>query len=220
MDNTINEIRKLFGTLSHEKKKVLLLETLGKPAVDWYDYRQKTKGQRIVDPKTGRWVSEFSANGQKYFIRTPDEGLSLLRYSKLKEYLSIVGFDATYSEQMAAYNRMVGYANTLVTPKPQLNALFAEIENQRKAIQNANRNWDFSAIAATLFVVRPDEKLDEWVQVEQEKKIEDWNKANIPASDFFLLCIGWGSQLQQQYSELLTQAQKMGQQSASLVGST
>jgi len=171
------------------------LAILGQDAKTWYESRTLQSRHRIIDPDSGKWVSQFTANGNKYFIRSAADGLGFKRYVEMKRILSVVGFDATYSEQLNALNRITSAANTLVTKTPQLDVLFREIENMRESIRRTERKWDYSLFAATLFIVRPDEDLNEWSEAQAEEKIEDWQAEGLHEQDFFLLVILWASQL-------------------------
>lgn len=171
------------------------ISVLGPDAKTWHEARTLQSRYRIVDPDTGKWVSQFQANGNKYYIRSASDGLGFKRYVEMKRLLSVVGFDATYSEQLAALNRMTAAANTLVSKSPQLDLLFREIENMRESIKRADRKWDYSLFAATLFIVRPDEDLNEWSESIASEKIDDWAAEGLHEQDFFLLVILWASQL-------------------------
>lgn len=212
--SNINEISKSLSALPESEKKKVLATVFGADAAQWYEYKRKTSTERLVNPQTGEWVSSFKANGQTYYIRTPEQGLSLLRLTMLKKQLSAVGFNASYGEQMGSLNRMVGCVNTLTTKEPKLYDLVLEIENQRQAITNSNRNWDFSFTACTLFIVRPDEDLTTYNEQEQESKIEDWNKAGLHPEDFFLCSIKWAMQLQERSQRLLGRIKQQAEKSS------
>lgn len=190
-----SELKKALNSGKKGEFDQVVLEYLGEHAKDWYNFRRKNKTQRIVDSDTGKWVSEFEANGTKYYIRSAKEGIGIERYTKLRQMLSIVGFDATFADQVAAINRIKKYANSLVTKDPQLDKLFAEIANMEEAITRTDRKFDFSMYAATLFIFTEDEDLTKWDERLAEKKIKDWNDAKIHEHDFFLLVSLWPVQL-------------------------
>ena len=192
--------------------KDIALEILGKEAKEWFDYRQKSDFTRLVDPDTGKWMSEFEAGGNKYFVRSPDDGIGLLRYTKLKQFFSKVGFDASYPDQMANLNKIVEYANKLGSKEQDLSEMFRAIDNMREAIKRSDRQWDFSFMAATLFIVRKGEDLTAWNEQEAEEKIKDWNKAGWHEYDFFLLVIFWGSLLSQRSQKSFQQMKKIAEQ--------
>ena len=188
-DTLIKELKK------HKQREQISDAVFGDEFKRWRMYRIKDSSSRLIDPNSGQWVPEFVANKKTYFIRDPEQGIGLLRYAKLKQMLSIIGFDATYPDQLAALNRMNDAANTLVTEKPRLDILFTEIQNMRAAISKTDREWDYSVYAATLFIVTADEDLSTWTEELAEKKIADWNKAGYHEHDFFLLVMFWGSRL-------------------------
>lgn len=177
----------------HPQRESIALEALGREAQEWHRYRQQAHHTRLIDPNTGQWLSEFEAGGKKYYIRSPEDGLSLLRYTKLKQMLAEVGFDASYAEILAKVNELVEHANSLVTKAPRLDKLFAGLDNMRQAIQQGQRDWDKSFMAATLFIVTDGEDLRTWDERMAEQKIRDWNEAQFHAQDFFLLAMFWAS---------------------------
>lgn len=185
----------------HPEGQAIALEALGRDAVRWHKYRKQAHHTRLIDPESGQWVSEFDAGGKKYYIRSPDEGLSLRRYTKLKQLLAEVGFDASYSEQLAKLNELIGHANSLVTTSPRMDLLFSGLDNMRQAIQQSQRDWDKSFYAATLFIVTDGENLNEWDERLAEQKIQDWNEAQFHEQDFFLLAMYWASLMTQELNE-------------------
>lgn len=163
--------------------------------------KKDKKLKHIIDPDTGVWKNEFKANGKKYYIRTPDEGLSLFRYSVLKQRMVEVGFDGSFVNVLGQVDQVKGYANTLVTKQPRLDLLFSSLENMSQSLKKANRNWHYSYMAATLFIVTEDEDISEWTERDAEKKIEDWNKEGFHHLDFFLLVMYWVSSSTQKLNE-------------------
>lgn len=178
------------------------LNVLGRDAKQWWEYRNASAFKRLIDPESGQWASQFTANGVKYYIRRPEEGIGMKRYRELRRMLSVVGFNATYSDQMASLARMVDAANSLVTAKPRLSDLFQEITNMQAAIKSEERNWDFSFYAATLFIVTANEDLNEWSQAVAEEKIKNWHAEGLHEYDFFLLVMSWGLQLSEWWQQL------------------
>jgi hypothetical protein len=191
MKESLNEVQKLLRKLPKQKKQEIALNILGSEAKEWFEYRKTTTPPSLIDPNTQKIVSEFKANGQKYYIRRPEEGLPLLRYERLQELATVTSFDATYGEIVTKVNGLVEKANSLVTKAPKLNELFLDIENIKQSLKKTDRNWDYSLLTCTLFIVKPDEDLTKWEQQEQEKKIEDWNEAGIPMDNFFFLVVYW-----------------------------
>ena len=198
----------------HPEKVDIALSILGPEAAEWWKYKHRVKSARLVDPASGRWVSEFEAGGKKYYVRSPKEGISLYRYTKLKQMLSVVGFDATFAEQMSALTRMLDFANSLVTKEPKLDKLFAEIENMRQSINNTSRNWDFSYYAATLFIVTADEDLATWDERLADEKIAAWNAAGYHEHDFFLLVMFWAPRSAELLNASYEQIQKAAEAAA------
>ena len=214
MKDTLNEIQKLTRTLSKKEAQEVALSILGKDAKEWFAYKQASTPKRLIDPKTQQVVSEFHANGQKYYIRRPEEGLPLIRYERLQELSTVTAFDGTYTEIISKVNGLIEKANTLVTKQPKLNELFLDIENIKQSLSKTDRNWDYSLLTCTLFVVKPDEDLAKWDQREQEKKIDDWNQAGLLMQDFFFLVVYWAVRSHELRLSISKQAQKKAKRMA------
>jgi hypothetical protein len=187
----------------------IALNILGKDTREWYEARGETELGHIVNPETGKWVTPFMANGKKYHIRSVKEGLGFVRYKQLKQMLSVVGFNATYAEQIQAFNRMIKAANSLVTKEPKLDVLFAEIENMKQAIQRTDKHWDYSLYAATLFITREGEDMNTWSESEANEKIADWQAEGLHEFDFFTLVILYAMQLSQWWEALPAQVRRL-----------
>ena len=180
----IEQIRKQLRKLSKAEREELALDMLGEDAKAWWDHRARTN--RLILPN-GNWVSQFNAAGETYYILRADE-LSELRYTKLRDFESVVGNDSTIADQIMQANRMSALFNTLLTDKPKLHELGVEIANRQQALaERTKRNWDYSLMAATLVICRKGSDKTKWDEREAEQDIENWNKAGFPAHDFFLL---------------------------------
>jgi len=221
------DFNKLNGTQIHELLKrhpntvdaqEAAVALLGYDARDWWANRTETALGRIVDPQTGKWKTPFTANGHKYHIISPAEGIGIERYSMLSQMLSVVGFNASYAEQMTLINKMIGAANSLVTKEPKLDTLFEALSNMQKAITAADRDYHSSFYAATLVILREGEKTtDAWSEALANEKIEDWRAEGLHEHDFFLLVMlrasqsaewwkGLSRQLRAQHPSLFPQA--------------
>jgi hypothetical protein len=186
----------------------IALALLGDDARYWWNQRAKDPIKGIVDTQTGKYKTPFTANGVKYHIRSVREGLGFTRYKLLKQMLSVVGFNATFAEQMQAFDRLVKAANSLVSKEPKLDELFKEIENLRQAVNKTDRTWDYSFYAATLFIVREGEDLNDWNESMANEKIADWQAEGLHEHDFFFLVMFTASQLTEWWNDLPKQIDK------------
>jgi len=169
------------------------LAYLGDDALAWWQYRHRDKRTHIVDPETGKWVSEFQANGQTYYIRGPKDGIGLRRYAMLKKMLSVVGFDASFPEQMQLLGEVRQELEKVAQGQARFFTAVEKVLNMQKAIEQTNdRNYDFSLYTASLFVVRKGEDLAAHTDELAEEKIKDWEAAGIHEEDFFFLVLLWG----------------------------
>jgi hypothetical protein len=163
--------------------------------------RSESGAKHIFDAATMRWHPTFTANGTKYRVIPPGDGITLLRYTKLRTFLSMVGMDATLSEQMANVEKAKRLIDKIVNDKQGVVDLAVLITNMGEALIRTDRNWHYSTYAATLFIVTEGEDLGAWDEALAERKIADWNSEGIEAADFFLACwlweAKWNEKLQQ-----------------------
>lgn len=179
------------------------LSVLGADAKAWWSHRSETPVGRIVDPETGKWQTPFIANGRRYHIVSPEEGIGIERYSRFKQMISVVGFNATYSEQLQALNRMIEVYNRMAQGEKCAHELALEIESMRRAITKTDKNYDYAFYTATLFILRDGEKsTDPWTEQEANEKIADWAEEGLMPEDFFWLVMLRASSLTEWWKKL------------------
>lgn len=195
-----------------EKNLLATLENADDPQAAWnaaMKFIEKAMNtpdmMRLIDPDTLQWRTQFQANGTVYRIRTPEQGLPLLRYTKLRAALAMVGYDSTMPDMMQQLKRMRSLLNQ--EGKSMTFDLSVAVHNLMETVRKADRNWDFATWAATLFIIREGEDLTRYDEADAEKKIEDWNAAKIYPADFFLCCMKWeegrGKELQRLSGKVL-----------------
>jgi len=180
----------------------VLDKATGGAASDWYGYRMEKQYRHIVDPATGKWVSQFEAGGKTYYIRSPQNGIGMKRYTELMKRLPAIGFDDTFQNMAQHIQDAITAANTIGSKEPKLSDLFSLLTNLYEGIRRNDRQWQMSFILATLFIVTKDEDLAAWNFEDAQGKIEDWNKAQIHEQDFFFLVMSWRLLLSKWYESL------------------
>lgn len=188
---------------STDEVKDAALSLLGPDAKAWYAHHSQTPIGRIVDPQTGKWQTPFMANGKRYHIISPEEGVGIDRYSRFKQMISVVGFNATYTEQLEALNRMIAVYNRMAQGEKCAYEIALEIESMRKAITKTDKNYDYAFYASTLFIMREGEKAtDTWSEAEANEKIADWAEEGLMPEDFFLLVMLRAASLQEWWNKM------------------
>ncbi len=204
--NTLDakEIRSLLRRHpNQEEVQAAALALLGADAQAWWSHRAQTPVGRIIDPETGKWQTPFTANGKRYHIISPEEGVGIDRYSRFKQMISVVGFNATYTEQLEALNRMIGVYNRMAQGEKCAFEIALEIESMRRAITKVDKNYDYALYAATLFIMRDGEKVtDAWSESEANEKIGDWVAEGLLPEDFFLLVMLRASSLNEWWQKM------------------
>lgn len=151
--------------------------------------------KHIIDHTTLKFEHRFKANGTQYNIRTVEEGMGLYRWQLFSsKFFPLSGIDTTLGQLRMWNQQALQEANKIGTQLQNLSELFKALANFDEAVRRTDRNWDFSLYAATLFVTRKGENLDEWTEADAESKIEDWRKEGIHEADFFFLTMWWGTE--------------------------
>lgn len=172
----------------------VLGETLGKYAEDWYSTRLKNQPQRLVT-ESGEFVSEFTANGKTYFIRSPKESLPLKRAMELEKMSVVVPFNAGLGEVISSLQRMKQAVNNFAGAKElNISGLIEEIVNLEKGLRGeGDRKYPAALMMCTLFIYEPGEDLKTWDVSTANRKIDDWIMEGLLYDDFFLLGLQWST---------------------------
>lgn len=188
----------------------LLDKVTGGDASEWYEFRGQKEHIHIVDPNTGKWVSQFKgASGKTYYIRSPHQGIGMKRYTELMKRLPAIGFDDTFATLSQHVQDAIEAANTVGSPKPKLSDLFQCLANMNEGIRRNDRQWQMSFILCTLFIVTKDEDTSTWSFEDAQIKVEDWNKSQIHEQDFFFLVMYWRLLLAKWYEQLPDRIRKV-----------
>lgn len=154
-------------------------------------HRDEAGRFRLVNPESGGFMLNFTANGTKYKVLTPEDGIGMRRFSALRGYISRVGFDASLMEQFAQLQRIETAFN-----KAEYVKAAAGIHDMMQAINKANRAYPYAAEACCLFIVKDGESTKQVpTQAEIEAKILDWEEEEIHEQDFFFYCLTWATEL-------------------------
>jgi len=192
-DSTQKEIEKALKALDKHSQGA---------ASEWWEYRHQSHYTHIVDPSTGKWVSQFEANGTTYYVRSPITGIGMKRYTEMMKRLPAIGFDDTFQQLADGIRKAIEAANTIGSKEQKLSDLFVVLNNMYEGIRRSDRQWQMSYIIATLFIVRKDEDISSWSIEDAHTKIEDWNAAKIHERDFFFLVMYWRGLLAKWYEPL------------------
>lgn len=150
---------------------------------------------RLVDSATAAHLVTFEANSVKYSIRTAEEGIGLRRFSKLREYMSRLGFEATLADQLQVLRKIEQHFN-----KAEYVKAAAGIIDMQQALVRAGRPYPAAVDACALFIFAEGEKeYDLPSEADVLKKADDWAKAGLHEVDFFSLALQYSAQ----WSEML-----------------
>lgn len=135
-------------------------------------------------------ASKFIANGNTYYIRTPEQGIGFLRYTKLLNMTAVVGYGANYSDIQRNWSKVNEMLNAFYRGENNMGEIFAHVKSQTDGIaQDSQRLFNIVFWVCCLFVVRSDESLSEWDEAYQEEKIQDWHLEGFNEQDFLELAL-------------------------------
>ncbi len=144
----------------------------------------------ISGKKGNGFVSEFIANGNKYTIRSADDGIGIMRFSQLQKMGSVVGYDATFDNQFKNWGEL---ENIILSDEPISSIKkksLLHISAVRDGLLEATKSkYQYAFYLCTLFIVREGEDLSTWSNSEAEAKINDWNIEQIHEQDFLSLAL-------------------------------
>jgi len=144
----------------------------------------------IRDPDSGQFLRTFQANGTKYVIRTLEEGIGIERFSMMRKMEAVVGSGSTFADLVNDFELAEQYYNSLTTQEPKLLELGVLLNNtKRRVVETSQNRYNIALWYCTLFICWEDEDMTKWVEADQQKKIDDWNKEGIKELDFLQLAL-------------------------------
>jgi len=143
---------------------------------------------KSIRNEDGSFVRYFTANGRRYTIRKPEEGVGIFRHTKMNQMAAVTGMGATFADLYRNLKQAVDLANTLVTKTPQFTQLAVLLDNMLRGVfEGSKMRYTFALQYCTFFIVWHDEDLTQYDEEEQQKKIDDWNKEGLNEQDFLAL---------------------------------
>lgn len=177
-----------------EKERIIKalnkLEPEEAASLAWHYLQQATAEPcaRIVNAETGQYALSFTANGTRYRVIRPEDGLGLLRAQRLRTEISKLGLDASLTSQAAVLAQIEQHFNRSEHMKAA-----AKIADMQHAINEAlQKPFSFAVEACSLFIVTDDENIKTLPdQAQIARKVEDWVEEGISENDFFFLPLLW-----------------------------
>lgn len=137
-------------------------------------------------PETGGILNVFHANGNKYFMLTPQDPFPIVRYGWFSKFAMQFMANADFTN---AYQRRVKFDGLLtdyVERRAQYKDLILANEAEKEEIlKMSEMRYVPSLYMATLFIYREGEDMGGWTMAEAEQKIDDWAAEGFGINDFF-----------------------------------
>lgn len=140
--------------------------------------------------ESGEFVRSFVANGNKYTILSPEEDLPPFRFTQYQKFTSLVGFDLDFNNLFNQINEIqdivLGDEQSTLIKKKVLLQVQAILEGMKST---SKQRYTTIFYICSLFIIKEGEDMAKFAMKEAEGKIDDWNKALIPANDFLELAL-------------------------------
>lgn len=143
---------------------------------------------KTIKNPDGSFVRSFEANGRRYTIRTPQEGVGIYRHTKMMQMGAVLGMNATFATIYNNLKRAEECVDSLVTKTPRLRELGLVLNDMRRGVvEGSKERYSYAFQYCTFFVVWDDENLSQYDDEQQQSKIDDWNKEGLSENDFLSL---------------------------------
>lgn len=151
--------------------------------------KEKPKAlKRLPKDDLGNFKPTFKANGKTYYIRTAEEGIGLLRYSRLIQNSTSVLYDLDVATMTKNIDKAISMFDDRQRGKKNIIEIALHLHSMREGIGSALRkNYNYSFWTAALFIVKEGESLSRFVEAEQAEKLEDWLSEGYHEHDFYEL---------------------------------
>lgn len=145
-----------------------------------------TKLKRLPRNDIGNFKPSFIANGRRYYIRTAEEGIGILRYSRLVQNSTSVIYDLDVAAITKNIQKAIDLLDDRMRGKKNIIEMALHLHSMREGVtESVRKNYNFTYWSAALFIVREGEDLSEFTDAYQMDKIEDWVKEGYHEHDFY-----------------------------------
>ena len=133
----------------------------------------------------GQFSRKFIADGETYIIRSQEEGIGINRYCRLLNFSSVWGLQADLGSQLGAWQKATKAIDNAMIGKGSFGEYFGIAQSAVDGINRAGKtNYIFTFWAACLFIVKDGEDMTEFIEAEQEAKIQAWANEGYHEKDF------------------------------------
>lgn len=149
----------------------------------------KGKLKNLPRHENGELCRVFLANGTKYTILSPEEGISLKRWNSYEQMSISFGFNKTFQAIYNFMTKVLHESYKFNDPSLMKDFLAKRIHAFLDGvIEIGEQRYSMAHWMCTLFIVKEGEDLTTYVKEEQEKKLDDWN-TEYKVEDFFFVCL-------------------------------
>ena len=146
---------------------------------------QQATLKKLPRDEKGNYAREFVANGTTYIIRTQEEGIGINRYCRLLNMSSVWGLQADLGSQLGAWSKATKAIDQALIGKASFGEYYGIAQSAVDGLRRTGEtNYTYAFWAACLFIVKKGEKIEEFVEANQQKKIEDWAAEGIHEQEF------------------------------------
>lgn len=153
--------------------------------------------------KDGKMVSEFEANGNKYFILPADKVFNIDRQVAYHNIETAFALNQTPTDIKLRFNEVLQTIIRLMGEKggehdKLMEKLLRDALNNNDSFKGElTSRYPAAYYLCTLFIIKEGEDLNGWSFDLANEKIDDWTKGNIRAVDFFGLALASSKECQE-----------------------
>jgi hypothetical protein len=153
-------------------------------------------------PETGGILNVFQANGNKYYILTPQDAFPVSRFGWFSKFAMQFMANADFTNAYQRRVKMRELLNDFAARRSEYTDLVLANEAEAEEVRKMSEmRYTPALYMATLFIYREGEDAAMWTMAQAEEKIEDWAAEGLGINDFFTL----SGVFVAAYSDLLTE---------------
>jgi len=168
----------------------------------------------------GSIAPTFVANGNRYTVLNPEDGIGIVRYTELQKMIIPAQHGFNSFLDMYNYWHNEGAKLMTMTGEGAVKLGYADMVNnfKRNVSKMDNDRFIQSVQICTIFIVAEGENTAAYSHSDAQRKMEDWATENFNVFDFFALALGrlkdYSSVYSAEYEKLTKEEQRSQSQAA------
>lgn len=163
------------------------------PKAEVVEVSTRAEGVKDLPRMTnGSIAPTFIANGNRYTILNPEDGIGITRYTELQKMIIPAQHGFNSFVEMYNYWEVEGAKLMTVSGEGQVKIGYADMVNnfKRNVSKMDNDRFVQAVQICSVFIVAEGENTAKFSHSEAQRKMEDWATENFNVFDFFVLALG------------------------------